>query len=450
MSYIHELGAVGDGRADSAAALQRAVEEGGGLELPAGTYRISRPITIDLGRHGPWSVVGDGTATLVMAGAGPALRFIGSHEGTANPESVKALTYSHERSPRVAGLEIVGAHPEADGVELRKCFKPILTGLLIRECRVGIHLVERNRDVLIDHCHVYNNRAQGIFLDALNLHQINISDCHISYNQGGGIVAFGSQIRNLQIAGCDIEYNYDSDNLERATADIWVETRGDSLREGAITGCTVQARPCPGGANIRFIGESAEVAHKVGLFCISGNLISSQEVQIHLRYARGVSITGNTFFSGHKRNIVIEDSSNVVVGSNVFDHNPDYAKETLDGIKVQRTRGVIINGNQFSDTRHPDGAVEIRDSQEICMSGNQILNPATYGITVADSRNVRVSDTTILDARDEPRIRAAISFDNARGCQVHGCRLSPGRQAAIAVENSDVATNDGDNLIAPP
>ncbi len=357
MTDIRELGAVGDGTADRTAALQRAVDEGGPVRLPAGRYRITRSITVDLAQHGPCSIVGDGTATLIMAGAGPALRLVGSHDGTASPASVSAVTHEKERSPRLSGFEIVGEHPEADGIELYKCFEPILSGLLVRDCQVGVHVVERNRNVIIDHCHVYNNRGHGVFLDEVDLHQINICSSHISYNQGGGIVVFGSQIRNIQIAGCDIEYNYDRDNLEKATADVWVETRGGALREGAITGCTIQAKPSPGGANVRFEGDSAEVAHKVGQFAITGNLISNQEIQVHLRYARGVSVTGNSFFSGHERNIVIEDSSNVVVGSNVFDRNPDYGVETPDGIRLERARGVIINGNQFSRTLHGEGAI---------------------------------------------------------------------------------------------
>jgi len=449
MGDLLGLAQLGDGTTDSTAALQQAIDEHGSVRLPRGTFRMTRPLEIGLGKCGPCSVTGDGTATLLMAGPGPALRFVGSHKGTASPASVSDLTYTAERSPRVAGLVIVGQHEEADGIELRECFKPVLSGLLVRDCQVGIHLVARNRDVIVDHCQVYNNRGPGIFLDEVNLHQINIGGSHISYNGGGGVVSLGSQIRNLQIAGCDIEYNYDRDNREKPAADIWVETRGESLREGAITGCTVQSVPTGGGANIRFVGESADVAHKVGLFSVAGNLISSQEVQLHLRYARGVSITGNTFFSGHERNIVIEDSSNVAIGSNVFDRNPDYARETLDGIRLVRARGVIISSNQFSDIRHPYGVVEVAESREVTLSGSQVLEPAAYGVRVIDSRNVRVSGVTVLDRREEPEMLAALSFEDAHGCQVYGCRLTRGRQSAIAIVDSEVAVDEASNAVGP-
>lgn len=444
-----DFGAVPDGLTDCSEALQRCADAGGAIGLAAGCYRITRPIVFELSLHGPASLTGRGCATILNAGPGPALRFTGSHHGTADPSSVTPLTYAHERLPHIADLELVGEHPEADGIELNRCLKPLLTGLLIRRCGVGIHLVELNRDVLIDHCQVYDNRRQGIFLDQVNLHQINICDCHISYNQAGGIVVMGSEIRNLQISGCDIEYNCDRERRTEASADVWVETRGKSLREGAIVGCTIQAVPSAGGANIRFIGESDEVAHKVGLFSITGNLISSQETQIHLRYARGVTIAGNTFFSGHQRSIVVEDSSRVVIGSNVFDHNPDYAKETLDGIRLTRVRGAILTGNQLSDILHPDGTIEVVDSREVSIGDCQILEPARYGVRVTGSTNVRVASCTIVDAREPNTMEHAVLFDRVAGCQVCDCRLDPGLKGAIEVTEGEVP-GQANNLNGQP
>ena len=66
--------------------------------------------------------------------------------------------------------------------------------LLIRHCRHGVHLVQRNRNVVVADCHVYENRGVGIFLDAVNLHQINVTGCHVSYNDGGGIVVRAGEV----------------------------------------------------------------------------------------------------------------------------------------------------------------------------------------------------------------------------------------------------------------
>ena len=79
MTHAFEFGAVGDGKADDTSALQHMLEAGKGiLELPKGTFRVTRPLTIDLTKLGYGAVRGEaGTSRIVMAGAGPALRIIG-------------------------------------------------------------------------------------------------------------------------------------------------------------------------------------------------------------------------------------------------------------------------------------------------------------------------------------------------------------------------------------
>src|SRR5262245_48666029 len=193
------LGAKGDGKADDWKALQTAVDSGNGVvRLPRGTYGRSRPVVIDLDRVGPTAIVGDTVARVVMAGPGPAFRFVGTHKGTAAPASVKDNVWAKQRMPSIDGVEIVGDHPKANGVEATGTMKLTLTRLLVRRCLHGIHLTERNRNVIVSDCHVYHNRGVGLFLDHVNLHQINVTGCHVSYNDQGGIVCLGGEVRNLQ------------------------------------------------------------------------------------------------------------------------------------------------------------------------------------------------------------------------------------------------------------
>src|SRR5205085_2724729 len=108
----------------------------------------------------------------------------------------------------ILNLEIEGAHSEADGILLEGTMQSTLEGLLLRRLRDGVRITRRARNVLISHCHIYDNRRCGIWIDDANLHQVIITGSHISYNQVAGIKISGGQIRNVQITGNDIEYNY--------------------------------------------------------------------------------------------------------------------------------------------------------------------------------------------------------------------------------------------------
>ena len=109
-----------------------------------------------------------------------------------------------------------------------------LSRLTVRECRHGVHLVKRNRNVLISACHIYNNRGVGVYYDNVNLHQSNIVGCHISYCDGGGVVFRGGEVRNVHIGTCDIEGNQSKDGPP--TANILIDCTGGSTAEVVITG----------------------------------------------------------------------------------------------------------------------------------------------------------------------------------------------------------------------
>ena len=235
---VKSFGAVGDGRADDTAAVQRAVDAGGGVHFPQGVFRLTATVVIELDRTGFVSLTGDGTARVVMAGPGPAFKFVGTHAGSADPPQFKPNVWDRQRAPMVDGLEIVGAHAEADGIEATGTMQLTITRAVLRGLRHGIHLTVRNRNVLIADSHIYQCRGIGVFYDQVNLHQSNITGCHISYCDGGGVVSRGGNVRNVQIANCDLESNMGKDSPP--TANVLLDSTGGSIGEVAITGCTIQ------------------------------------------------------------------------------------------------------------------------------------------------------------------------------------------------------------------
>ena len=419
MSNVRNFGAAGDGQTDDTEAIQHAIKDGDGLlEFPKGTYRITRPLEIPLKESGPRGISGSmGTATIVMAGPGPAFRLVGNHGGTGDPGSVKPEVWQSERMPTVREIVVEGSHAEADGFELKGTMQAIFDGVMIRHVRHGIHLVERNRNIQIVNCHIYHNRGVGIFMDGLNLHQINIANSHISYNRLGGIRIERSEIRNLQITGNDIEYN----NAPRSypelstepTAEIWIDTtaEGASVNEVTIVSNTIQATATKEGRNIRIM-EKRDGSRPPGLITITGNIIGSQETNVHLSGCYGISLTGNSIYSCSHRNLLIEDSRLITIGSNHFRRHTEKAGT---GVRLLDSQDCTISGCSFHD-ESPEGQrsgaslLELQNCQRIAVNGCNFSNGVPYGIDALDCRDVLVTGCTIADTRETPRAEASIRF----------------------------------------
>ena len=236
---VRDFGAIGDGKADDTDAIQRRVDKSPGVvRFPKGVYRLTKTITIDLDKTGWTALEGDGVARIVMAGPGPAFHFVGTHEGTAEPRDFKPNVWERQRMPLVDGLEIVGAHDKACGVQATGTMQLTITRLTVRDALHGIHLTKRNRNVIISNCHLYHNRGVGVFYDNVDLHQSNIVGCHISYNDQGGVVTKGGYVRNIQIGTCDIETNHGKG--QPPTANVLIDSTGGSTAEVAIIGNTIQ------------------------------------------------------------------------------------------------------------------------------------------------------------------------------------------------------------------
>ncbi len=446
-------GVVGDGRADDTAAIQRAVDSGTGeIRFPKGVYRLTRTITVDLDRVGPTSIHGDGTASVVMAGPGPAFRFVGTHEGTADPKSVKPNVWQRQRTPMVDGLEIVGAHPQACGIEATGTMQLTVTRLVVRKALHGIHLVKRNRNVIIANCHIYENRGVGIFYDEVNLHQSNILGCHVSYNAAGGIVIRGGNVRNVHIGTCDIEGNMGGADSP-ATANVVLDSTGGSIGEVAITGCTIQhSHGAPDSANIRVNGESTarpftdETRH--GNITIADNVLSDVQVNVDVSNARGLTITGNTIWMGYTHDLRIDHCASVVVGDNVFDRNPRYgygdAADARGGLVFGDCDGGSVSGNHVLGGGDAEAAIALRRCRRFNITDCTILDYGRCGLLLEDVSDSRVSDCLIRDDRPDQEASMSLSLGGGRGNMIVDNRL--GNRFRIEPESAHQAGNmvDGD------
>ena len=426
LKSVRDFGAIGDGVADDTAAIQRAVDSAvGQILFPHGTYRLTSSIVVELDKVGFASFTGLGTARIIMAGAGPAIRFIGTHDGSANPSDFDDRVWLRQNAPAVDSLHIVGAHAEAVGVEARGVMQLTLTRVVVREALHGVHLVERDRNVTIADCHIYNNRGVGVFYDNVDLHQSNLTNCHISYNARGGVVVRGGNVRNVHIGTCDIESNMSRD--QPPTANVLIEGAGGSVAEVAITGCTLQHNhDSPDSANIRVIGLSPKRPFtdelRDGNVTIANNVLSDVQTNIELRGARGVVITGNTLWKAFSHQLDIRDSTDVVVGPNVLHDNPRYnygdGPNARLAVLFENCSDSTITGLHVHGTKGQPAGVVVRRSRRMNLTNLSILDCDGAGLLLDDVHDSRVSDCLIRDDRANEGMPVAIRVVGGRNLQI--------------------------------
>lgn len=455
MADVFTFGATGDGETDDTAALQHALNDGDGvLELHKGTYRITAPLVIDLTQKGYGGVRGLWGATRILMDApGPALRVIGDHQGTASPQSFQPHTWEKERMPIFTGFEILGKHPEAEGIELRKTMQASIAHVGVRQCLHAIHLVERNRNVLISECHLYDNHGYGVYFDNCNMHQVNIIGCHISYNKRGGIKQVDGQVHNLQITGNDIEYNnhpgVDAEG-EVTGGEIWLEGLDGNICEVAISGNTIQATVQPGGANIRIWGDETAVPKRARIITITGNVIGSQTRNIELRHAGRVVMTGNTIYNGVEWSLHAVHCDNLVLSGNNVSRGPMPGRPPANGVYLESCDASIITGNTMqylhAGSAEAGAGITLRDCTDVAVSDCQILDPDFRGVEVTGCVRTRITNNTIADRREPAEMVHAIRVDAASSGSLVAGNILHGaaeKNAVVADTTGSVSGNLG-------
>ncbi|HJN11749.1 MAG TPA: right-handed parallel beta-helix repeat-containing protein [Pirellulaceae bacterium] len=413
MSSAKEFGAIGDGQADDTAAIQHAINDGEGVvEFPKGIYRITRSLQLDTTRHGYLGLRGaQGTARLVMTSPGPAVVIRGDHQGTATPSTVAAHTWDGERFPVVSGLEIVGEHPETDGIMFIRTMQATLQNILVRKCRNGVVLSERNRNFVISSSHIYDCHDTGLLFDKCNLHQVIIHGNHISYCRRAGIRQSDGDVHNIQITGNDIEYNSGSDT--DVSGEIVLEAPKGVISEYTIAGNTLQATLGARGANVLVLGKTETPASSVRLIAITGNVLGSRDRNVVVHNGMSVNVTGNTIYGGQTLNVAFKNCHQSLVGSNTIASRPaSWASTSADGLLMEDCNACTLIGNIHNGCRFGDallgGSITVRNSRNISISGCQINNSAVRGIDISNSVQCRISDNSLHNDGTNESLRQAI------------------------------------------
>jgi hypothetical protein len=224
---------------------------------------------------------------------------------------------------------------------------------------------------------------------------------------------------------------------------------GSSVNEITIASNTIQATSSPGGCNIRVREAAGGSARPPGLWSITGNIIGSQENNIHLTGCYGVSLSGNCIYSCGNRNLLIEDSRQINVGTNTFRrHTPRMGT----GIRIVRSSDVTVTGCSILD-EHPDGQpsgaslLELVASKRINVSGCQLLDGVPCGVDAIDCSDVSITGCTIHDTREQLQSRHAVRFTGTgRGNLVGMNSVGATTESAFALDESAGVTAEGNVL----
>ena len=198
---------------------------------------------------------------------------------------------------------------------------------------------------------------------------------------------------------------------------------------------------------------------KAGLFAISGNLIGSQETNIDLLNANGITITGNIIYSGHQRNLRATNSTDIVLSGNTFEHNADYLpRELATGITFDGCTDCSLIGSHIHDAYAGEhtvstaaklerkGLVELRDCRRMTVSACQILDPGLPGLHVENCSLVNVQGCSILDAREDQKMPHAVVWTGpGKANQIGNCTLGKGTGGAISA-TAESGLRMGENI----
>jgi len=321
--------------------------------------------------------------------------------------------WDKERMPIISGLEIVGEHPEAVGIELYHTMQPTITQVLIRHCRYAIHLPDCNRNVLIANCHLYNNREYGIFFDRCNLHQINIEGCHISYCDRAGIMMLGGDVHNLQITGNDIEYNNRPgiDTPEAGGAEIFFDAREGLVSEVTIASNTIQATIEPGGANIRIWGGSDAENHGACIIAVTGNVLGSQLRGLDLRGVFRMTVAGNTLYGNKEFNVHAEKCKGLSFTGNTVGWRPE-KNDPWDGFRFVDCDLIHMSGNvaqgMCAGSPEAGGAISFQNCRDVQLTNNQLADSLHAAMELTDCERVQIEGNQIVDRKQPATMPHAV------------------------------------------
>jgi nitrous oxidase accessory protein NosD len=126
---------------------------------------------------------------------------------------------------------------------------------------------------------------------------------------------------------------------------------------------------------------------------------------VEVKDARGVVITGNTFWEGFQHDVLVERSSHVVVSSNNFDRNPRYLVNGFDnaecnGLVFVDCEDSVVTGNVIGGVWKKRAALDLIRCKRMQVCQNSVLDSDGIGLLLEEVSESVVTGNLIRDDRE--------------------------------------------------
>ena len=160
-------------------------------------------------------------------------------------------------------------------------------------------------------------------------------------------------------------------------------------------------------------------------------------VNIHLNQARGVVIEGNTCWEAYAHNLLVENSSNMIVGPNNFDRNPRYnygdTAKAVNDVVFEHCQDCTLTGLHLNLVQHAAAGMRVEDCKRFNISNCTILDCDGVGLLLKDVSHSRVSGCLIRDDRAESKNPIGAALAGWRGYMLVGNMLGGKGEVAEGV-----------------
>lgn len=368
-------GAAGDGTTDDTAAIQAAItaagSAGGGIVyLPAGTYKVSSPLTAGAGNI---TIRGAGPlATVIVLAAGftgAAVITAASRDNcTVEKLAIAGASSTYSSNPAAAGIQVTtsnfwtlrdlyfqylnGYAVELKNSAVANCYFPVLDNCQAEKCASGFHLLGDSA----------GNIWFGAFLSNCNADQCQSGDCYLFENAGDitavnleGYPAAGTG-RSIHLKGAQFAYFTNCDiGASGAPAEcVLCEAGGGSISNYAVsfTGCLFQKGTA-------------------GLSVTNGT---------------GLKFTNCDFLTNQGNGATISSGTDILISNCWFAANGQTAAAGHYDLNATTTGKIVVSGNIFA-TPQGTGSGQVQWAATFNSSASYLVDNYFEGASGANAVN---------------------------------------------------------------